>query len=116
MAFGDRLGREQTWHLTGPPLNLPRRQGGATGWAPPKRQVHTSGTRKSYTTRRAAPGAGRLLVLAACHQADGDDLLGAVGDRDVDRCVVDDTAVHVLAPVDLDGWEHSRDGRRGEQG
>src|SRR2546422_4482908 len=37
VAFGDRLGRKQAGrHLTGPPLNLPRRQGRATVWARPQ--------------------------------------------------------------------------------
>src|SRR5207245_9612658 len=50
--------------LIGPPLKLPRRQGRATVWALPRRQVHTSGTSGYYPFDRAAqPGSGALLGI-----------------------------------------------------
>src|SRR5439155_1466609 len=46
MAFGRGFRRKQRRHA-GPPLNLSRRQGPATGWACPQAPSSPSGTRES---------------------------------------------------------------------
>src|ERR1700682_6191794 len=52
------------------------------------------------------------LMLAAAHEADGEDLLGTVVNGDVEGCVVDDTAVQVFTRADphrrKQAWNRSR--------
>src|ERR1700686_108541 len=55
------------------------------------------------------------VVLAAAHQADGEDPLGAIVHGDVQRRVVDDAAVEVLALADSHGRKQSRNRSGGEQ-